>query len=39
VLAAAENNGVKHMFVERDSGELPAMESLRVSYEYLRKMG
>jgi sugar phosphate isomerase/epimerase len=39
VLAAAENNGVKHMFVERDSGELPAMESLRVSYENLRKMG
>ncbi|MFY9906863.1 MAG: sugar phosphate isomerase/epimerase [Terriglobales bacterium] len=39
VLAAAEKNGVKHMFVERDSGELPAMESLRVSFENLRKMG
>jgi sugar phosphate isomerase/epimerase len=38
VLAAAEKNGIKHMFVERDSGELPAMESLRVSYENLRKI-
>lgn len=38
VLAAASKNDVTHMFVERDSGELPAMESLRVSYENLRKM-
>jgi len=27
ILAAAEKNGVKHFFVERDSGDLPAMES------------
>lgn len=39
ILAAAEKNGVKHMFVERDSGELPAMESLRISFQNLQKMG
>jgi sugar phosphate isomerase/epimerase len=39
VLAAAEKNGVKHMFVERDSGDLPAMESLRISFQNLQKIG
>jgi sugar phosphate isomerase/epimerase len=39
ILAAAEKNGVKHLFVERDSGDLPAMESLRISYQNLRKIG
>jgi sugar phosphate isomerase/epimerase len=39
ILTAAEKNGVKHMFVERDSGELPAMESLRISFQNLQKMG
>lgn len=39
ILAVAEKNGVQHMFVERDSGDLPAMESLRVSFENLQKMG
>jgi len=38
ILAAAERNGVKHVFVERDSGDLPAMESLRISYQNLQKM-
>jgi sugar phosphate isomerase/epimerase len=38
ILAAAEKNGVKHLFVERDAGDLPAMESLRVSYQNLQKM-
>src|ERR1700722_5387750 len=38
ILAAAEKNGVKHYFVERDSGDLPALESLRVSYQNLQKM-
>ena len=36
ILAAAEKNGVKHMFVERDSGDLPAMESLRISFKNLQ---
>jgi len=39
VLAAAKTNGVKHMFVERDSGDLPAIDSLRVSFQNLRTMG
>jgi sugar phosphate isomerase/epimerase len=39
ILAAAEKNGVRHMFVERDSGDLPAMESLRVSFQNLQKIG
>ena len=38
ILAAAENNGVKHLFVERDSGDLLAMESLRISYQNLQKI-
>jgi sugar phosphate isomerase/epimerase len=38
ILAAAEKNGVKHLFVERDSGNLPAMESLRISYQNLQKI-
>ena len=39
ILAAAEKNGVKHLYVERDSGDLPAMESLRISYQNLQKIG
>jgi sugar phosphate isomerase/epimerase len=39
ILAAAKKNGVKHLFVERDSGDLPAMESLRISYQNLQKIG
>jgi sugar phosphate isomerase/epimerase len=39
ILAAAEKDGIKHLFVERDSGDLPAMESLRISYQNLRKIG
>jgi sugar phosphate isomerase/epimerase len=38
ILAAAENHGVEHFFVERDSGEVPAIESLRVSFENLQKL-
>jgi sugar phosphate isomerase/epimerase len=38
ILAAAEKNGVKHLFVERDSGDLLAMESLRISYQNLQKI-
>jgi sugar phosphate isomerase/epimerase len=38
ILAAAEKKGVKHLFVERDSGDLPAMESLRISYQNLQKI-
>jgi sugar phosphate isomerase/epimerase len=38
VLAEAEKNGVKHYYVERDSGDLPAMESLAVSFKYLQSL-
>ena len=38
ILATAEKNGVRHMFVERDSGDLPAMESLRISFQNLQKI-
>lgn len=38
VLAVAESNGVKHFYVERDSGDLPAIESLRVSFKYLQRL-
>jgi sugar phosphate isomerase/epimerase len=38
ILNAAAKHGVRHMFVERDSGDLPAMESLRISYGNLRKI-
>jgi sugar phosphate isomerase/epimerase len=39
IFAAAQRNGVKHFFVERDSGDLPGMESLRISFENLQKLG
>lgn len=38
ILAAAEKNGVKHFYVERDSGDLPPMESLRISFQYLQSL-
>jgi sugar phosphate isomerase/epimerase len=38
LLAAAENKGVKHFYVERDSGDLPPMESLRISFQYLQPL-
>lgn len=38
VLKQAQEQGIEHFFVERDSGDKPAMESARISYEYLRKL-
>jgi sugar phosphate isomerase/epimerase len=38
ILAAAERLGIKHFYVERDSGDRPAMESLRISFEYLEPL-
>ncbi len=38
ILAVAQAQGVKGYFVERDSGSTPAMESLRISYQYLNKI-
>jgi sugar phosphate isomerase/epimerase len=39
VLAAAERIGVQHYFVERDNGTVPPLESLAISYKYLRAAG
>lgn len=38
ILEAAKRYGVEHLFVERDSGDLPALESIRVSHDYLKKI-
>jgi sugar phosphate isomerase/epimerase len=38
IIPAAEANGVRHFFVERDSGDLPPFESLRVSFDNLQKI-
>jgi sugar phosphate isomerase/epimerase len=38
LLGVAQQTGVKHYFVERDSGSTPAMESIATSYQYLNKL-
>ena len=38
ILAAAEQIGVSHMFVEQDSGDLPPIEELRTSYANLQPL-
>jgi len=38
VISTAEKTGVKHYFVERDNGSTPAFESLRISYDNVRKI-
>jgi sugar phosphate isomerase/epimerase len=38
IFAASEKLGVEHYFVERDSGSVPAMESLAISYKNLQKL-
>ncbi len=38
VLAAARRIGVQHYFVERDKGTVPPLESLAISYKYLRPL-
>jgi sugar phosphate isomerase/epimerase len=38
ILAAAEQNAVSHMFVEQDSGDLPPIEELRISYKNLQPL-
>ncbi len=39
ILEACKKAGVKWYLVERDSGELDPIESLRISYDNMRKMG
>jgi len=38
ILAEAQTLGVEHYFVEQDQTTIPPMESLRRSYDYLRKI-
>ena len=38
ILDLAEKNGVEHLFVERDSGKTPALESIKIRYENLQKI-
>jgi sugar phosphate isomerase/epimerase len=36
IFEAAKQGGVKHYFVEQDRCELPVLESIKVSYDYLK---
>lgn len=38
ILGAALQNGVQHMFVEQDSGDLPPLEELKISYKNLQPL-
>ena len=38
IFAAAPQGGMKHFFVEQDYCEIPPLESIKVSYEYLHKL-
>jgi sugar phosphate isomerase/epimerase len=38
ILEAAQQNGVQHLFVEQDSGDLPPLEELRISYKNLKPL-
>jgi sugar phosphate isomerase/epimerase len=39
ILSAADQAGVRHAFAEQDSGDHPAIESARISFDYLKKIG
>ncbi len=38
ILLLAQRTGVQHYFVERDFGSVPALQSLALSYKYLRAL-
>jgi sugar phosphate isomerase/epimerase len=38
IFSVAQQNGVAHMFVEQDSGDLPPLEELRISYKNLQPL-
>jgi len=38
IFATAEKVGVEHYFVERDNGDLPPIDSLRVSFQNIQKL-
>ena len=39
IFAAAPEAGVKHYYVEQDNWDRPSLESARISFEYLNKLG
>jgi len=38
IFEAARKGGLKHYFVEQDQTELPALEAIRISYDYLHQL-
>ena len=38
ILEAAQKNDVQHLFVEQDSGDLPPLEELKISYKNLQPL-
>jgi sugar phosphate isomerase/epimerase len=38
IFAAAPQGGMKHFYVEQDYCEVPPLESIKISYEYLHKL-
>jgi sugar phosphate isomerase/epimerase len=38
IFAAAPQGGMKHFFVEQDYCEVPPLESIKISYEYLHRL-
>jgi sugar phosphate isomerase/epimerase len=38
ILAAAQQNGIEHMFVEQDSSDIPPLEAVRISYKNLQPL-
>ena len=38
IFAAAPNGGMKHFFVEQDECDKPPLESIKISYHYLKKL-
>jgi sugar phosphate isomerase/epimerase len=39
ILASADEAGVRHAFAEQDSGDHPAIESAKISFDYLKRIG
>lgn len=38
ILTAAQENGIEHMFMEQDSGDIPQLEAVRVAYKNLQSL-
>ena len=38
IFAAAPKGGMKHFFVEQDEGDKPPLESIKISFDYLKNL-